>query len=126
MVNDTAFDGPAAFDTETAADPGNATSWGKIEAVSRPELVASNVVARGEPFQFTTDALLKFEPATVSVNPFGLQYGVAASELVDAESDAITGIAPDVGPTVKFTTFDTSVVVVAPVPEVPETDEPGI
>jgi hypothetical protein len=69
---------------------------------------------------------LKFEPATVSVNPFGLQYGVAANELVDAESDAITGIAPDVGPTVKFTTFDTSVVVVAPVPEVPETDEPGI
>ena len=71
IVNATVFEGPDAFDTETPADPGNAASWGKIEAVSWPELL--NVVARGEPFQFTTDALSKFEPVTVSVNPVGLQ-----------------------------------------------------
>jgi hypothetical protein len=71
IVNVTLFEGPEAFDTETPADPGNAASWGKIEAVSWPELL--NVVARGEPFQFTTDALSKFEPVTVSVNPAGLQ-----------------------------------------------------
>ena len=71
IVNATVFEGPDAFDTETPADPGNAASWGKIEAVSWPELL--NVVARGEPFQFTTDALSKFEPVTVSVNPAGLQ-----------------------------------------------------
>jgi len=71
IVNATVFEGPDAFDTETPADPGNAASWGKIEAVSWPELL--NVVARGEPFQFTSDALSKFEPVTVSVNPVGLQ-----------------------------------------------------
>ena len=71
IVNATVFEGPDAFDTETPADPGNAASWGKIEAVSWPELL--NVVARGEPFQFTSDALSKFEPVTVSVNPAGLQ-----------------------------------------------------
>jgi hypothetical protein len=61
------FDGPDAFETETFALPGNAASWGKIEAVSCPELM--NAVARGEPFQFTTDELSKFEPATVSMKP---------------------------------------------------------
>jgi hypothetical protein len=71
IVNVTVFDGPDAFDTETPAVPGNAASWGKIEAVSWPAL--PNVVARGEPFQFTTDELSKFEPMTVSVNPVGLQ-----------------------------------------------------
>ena len=71
IVNATVFDGPDAFDTETPAVPGNAASWGKIEAVSCPELV--NAVVRGEPFQFTTEALSKFEPLTVSVNPVGLQ-----------------------------------------------------
>jgi hypothetical protein len=71
IVNATVFEDPDAFDTETPAVPGNAASWGKIIAVSWPELL--NVVARGELFQFTTDALSKFEPVTVSVNPVGLQ-----------------------------------------------------
>ena len=71
IVKGLLFDVPEAFDTDTPADPGNAASWGKIEAVSWPELL--NVVARGEPFQFTTDALSKFEPVTVRVNPAGLQ-----------------------------------------------------
>jgi hypothetical protein len=72
MVNVTVFEGPEAFETETLAGPGNAASWNRIKAVSWPEL--TNVVARGEPFQFTTeDALSKFEPATLSVNPARLQ-----------------------------------------------------
>jgi hypothetical protein len=65
------FDGPDAFETETFALPGNAASCGKIEAVSWVEL--PKVVMRGEPFQFTTDELSKFEPMTVSLNPAELQ-----------------------------------------------------
>jgi len=34
IVKGRLFDGPEAFDTETFAVPGNAASWGKIEAVS--------------------------------------------------------------------------------------------
>ena len=45
---------------------------------------------------------------------------------MDAESDAIVGAAPGVGLISKLTTFDISVVVVAVVPEAPETAEPGI
>jgi hypothetical protein len=45
---------------------------------------------------------------------------------VDAESELIVGTEPGVELIVKFTTFDTSVVVVAVVPEEPETAEPGI
>jgi hypothetical protein len=85
------------------------------------------MVARGEPSQFTTDPLLKFEPVTVSMNPAGLQYGVEGSEVVDAESGGvIVGGGPGIGSTVKLTRFDISVVVVAAVPDVPETAEPGI
>lgn len=124
MVKSAVVDVPDAFDTETLAVPGNAASWGKIEAVSWPELL--NVVVRGEPFQFTFDALSKFEPATVSVNPVGLQYGVAGSEVVDAESEVIVGTGPGVGSILKLTRFDISVVVVAVVPDDPETAEPGI
>ena len=71
IVKGKVFDVPEEVETETPAVPGNAASWGKIAAESWPELL--NVVARGEPFQFTTDALSKFEPATASVNPVGLQ-----------------------------------------------------
>lgn len=45
---------------------------------------------------------------------------------MEAESDAIVGAGPGEGFTLKLTTFDTSVVVVALVPEAPETAEPGI
>jgi hypothetical protein len=124
MVKSAVFEGPVAFDTVTFAVPGNAASCGKMEAVSWPEL--TNVVARLEPFQFTTDELSKFAPVTVSVNPVAPQYGVAGIEVVDAESAAIVGAEPDVGLMVKFTKFDTSVVVVAVVPDAPETAEPGI
>ena len=46
--------------------------------------------------------------------------------MVDAETDEITGRGPGAAPIVKSTMFDTSVVVVALVLEVPETAEPGI
>ena len=51
---------------------------------------------------------------------------MAGSEVVDAERAVIIGVAPGVGLTVKFTTFETSDVVVAVVPDEPETAEPGI
>jgi hypothetical protein len=94
IVNATVFDGPDAFDTETPAVPGNAASWGKIEAVSWLELPN---VARGEPFQLTTDEPSKFEPVTVSMNPAGLQYGVEAIDVVDAESEVTVGARPGLG-----------------------------
>jgi len=124
IVKGRVFEGPDEFDTETPAVPENAASWAKITAVSWPEL--TNVVARGEPTQFTTDEVSKFEPVTVSVNPVGLQYGVEAIDVVDAERDVSTGIVPGVGSILKLTIFETSVVVVAVVPDAPETAEPGI
>lgn len=65
-------------------------------------------------------------PFTVSVIPVGLQYGVEAVEVVDAEIVVTVGAGPGAVDIAKYTTFDISVVVVAPVFEVPETAEPGI
>ena len=124
VVNVTVFDVPDAFDTETRAIPGKAVSVAKIEAVSRAEL--PKVVARGNPFQFTTEPFAKFEPFTVNVNPLGWQYGVDESEVEGAETDVITGAGPAAAPILKLTMFETSVVVVAVVLEDPETAEPGI
>ncbi len=65
-------------------------------------------------------------PVTVRVIPVALQYGVEAWDVVDAESDVTAGGVPLTLPTVKATTFETSVVVVALVLEEPEMAEPGI
>lgn len=87
------------------------------------------MVARAEPFQLTTESLVKFVPVTVSVNPLGLQYGVDACDVVDAESDVIAGGVPGLGVTVKITMLETSVVVVT-LPlfglDVGDTAEPGM
>jgi hypothetical protein len=115
---------PAELDTLTTAAPGKAVSEEVMAAVSCVAL--TKVVARGVPFQFTFDALSKFEPVTVSVIPAGLQYGVEDADVVEADSEVTTGSAPRVGLMMKFTTLETSVVVVAVVPEAPETAEPGI
>jgi hypothetical protein len=72
----------------------------------------TKVVVSATPFQFTIASLVRFVPFTVSVKPWGLQYGVEAAEVVDAESEVMAGGVPSAAPTVKRTTFDISVVVV--------------
>jgi len=86
------------------------------------------VVARGVPFQLTTDPDTKFVPFTTSVKPDEPQYGIEAIGVEDGEIevDVMVGAAAGCALIVKFTRFDTSVVVVAVVPEAPETADPGI
>ena len=68
-----------------------AVSVAEMAAASCVEL--SNVVEWGEPFQFTTSPGTKFVPFTVRVSGEVLHDGVAAIEVVDAESDVIVGAA---------------------------------
>ena len=101
IVNGSELEVPNELDTVTFAEPENAVSVGGIAAVSWVAL--TNVVARGEPFQFTTASLVKFVPVTVSVRPAALQYGVEFCEVVDAESLVMVGAGPGVGLMVKRT-----------------------
>lgn len=78
------------LDTKTVAVPRAAVSAYVMAALSCVPL--TNVVGRGEPFQFTTESLVKIVPVaavTVRVKPVVLQYGVEGSCVVDAESDAM-------------------------------------
>jgi hypothetical protein len=80
----------APLETKIVAVPREAVSAYVIAALSCVAL--TNVVGRGEPFQFTTESLVKLVPlaaVTVSVKPVGLQYGVEDICVVDAESDAM-------------------------------------
>jgi hypothetical protein len=90
MVNVSELEVIAELDTVTLAVPSEAVSASVMAAVSCELL--TNVVTRGEPFQFTTLSLVNAVPLaafTVSVNPAALQYGVVLAEVVDAESDAM-------------------------------------
>jgi hypothetical protein len=77
-------------DTKTVADPGEAMSAYVIAALSC--VVLTKVVGRGAPFQFTTNPFTKFVPVTSKVKPVGLQYGVEAIWVVDAESEVMVGL----------------------------------
>jgi hypothetical protein len=55
---------------------------------------------------------VKFVPFTVKVKPCGLQYGVKAAAVVDADTEVIVGGVPGGVLMVKSTTFEISVVVV--------------
>ena len=84
--------GLATLETVTVAGPGNAVSTAEIMAVSCVAL--TNVVGRGEPFQFTVNPLAtKFVPLTVNVMPEALHAGVVFEAEVDAESEVIVGSA---------------------------------
>lgn len=123
MVNCSEFDVPAALDTETFAVALEAVSIGKIVAVSWVEL--ATVVARDDPFQFTTESLVKVVPVaafTVRVKPLRLPQNGAET----GEREAIAGGVPAAAPIEKRTMFDTSVVVVLLTFDVGEEAEPGI
>jgi hypothetical protein len=62
------------LDTEIAAVPWNAVSVAETMAVSCVGL--TNVVGRGDPFQFTASPSTKSVPFTVNVKPVAPQYGV--------------------------------------------------
>ena len=88
----------------------------------------TKVVARADPFQFTTASLVKVVPLvafTVSVKPLGLpQKGIETGDI-----EAIAGTGGGIGLIVKRTMLETSVVVVT-FPlfgfDVPDTAEPGM
>jgi hypothetical protein len=86
------------------------------------------VVARGEPFQFTTESLVKVVPLaafTASVKLLGLLQNGAD----EGEMDPICGTGPGVELIVKRTMLETSVVVVTFVLfglDVGDTAEPGM
>jgi hypothetical protein len=80
----------APLDTKTVTIPREAVSAYVIAASSCVAL--TKAVGRGEPFQFTTESLVKVVPdaaVTVRVKPVGLQYGVEDVCVMGAESDAI-------------------------------------
>jgi hypothetical protein len=62
------------LDTEIVADPWKAVSVAEIVAASCVAL--TNVVGRGDPFQFTTSPFTKSVPFTVNVKPVVPQYGI--------------------------------------------------
>jgi hypothetical protein len=111
MVNVEGAEPTPEFDTVIAAVPAEAISDDGIEAVSCVAL--TKAVARGEPFQSTTEPFTKFVPVTVSVNPDGLHDGVVFDDVVEEVSDVIVGAkieneipleAPPPGPWVKAST----------------------
>jgi hypothetical protein len=106
------FDDPRVFDTVTEAVPGNAAWAAEMETVICVALTKVVVLVCGCPFQLTTESLVKFVPATVSVKPCGLQKGVEACEVVDAEREVIAGGGPGAALILKRMMFEISVVVV--------------
>lgn len=115
---------PSEFVTVTFTVPANAATVAGIAAVSCVAL--TKVVVCCAPFQVTIESLVKFVPFTVSVNPWALQEGVEAAEVVDAESEVSAGGVPGAAPIVKRTMLEISVVVVLLMFCVADCAEPGI
>ena len=111
IVNDAGAELTPALETVTEAVPAEAMSEAEIAAVSCVGL--TNVVARAEPFQSTTDALTKFVPFTVRLNPVAAQDGVVFDIVVEEDKEVIVGgamvkaipvAAPPPGPSVNTLT----------------------
>jgi len=99
------------LETVIEAVPAEAMSGAEMAAVSWVAL--TNVVARGEPFQSTTEPFTKFVPLTVRVMPEGLHAGVVLDIVVEDDKEVMVGativnwIPPEVpppGPRVNATT----------------------
>jgi len=71
IVNVSELDVAVELETVIVTVPGKAVSVAETVAVICVEF--TNVVGRGEPFQFTTTPLAKSVPFTVSLRPVGLQ-----------------------------------------------------
>jgi hypothetical protein len=89
IVKGTEFDGTTELVTVIDAVPAAAISEGGMAAVSWVEL--TNVVARAELFQSTTEPVTKFAPFTVRVNPEGLHEGVVFDEVVEDDKVVMEG-----------------------------------
>jgi hypothetical protein len=75
------------FDTVMGKDPWVTASVYGMMALTCVAL--TNVVGRGEPFQFTTvPPFTKFVPFTISVKPAGLQSGAVGDCVVDPDNSA--------------------------------------
>jgi hypothetical protein len=93
----TAFETAEPLATVMGSVPWNAASAEVMSAVSCVAL--TKVVARGEPFQLTTEPLMKFVPFTVSVRPARLQDAVEDPETdVTAGGEIVNELPPDVPP----------------------------
>jgi len=89
IVKEAAAELTPELDTVIDAVPAEAISEAGIVAVSCVEL--TNVVARGEPFQSTTEPFTKFAPFTVRVKPKGLHDGVVFDEVVEDDKEVMVG-----------------------------------
>ncbi|HWZ56295.1 MAG TPA: hypothetical protein VNZ63_09510 [Verrucomicrobiae bacterium] len=85
------------FETVMLTDPGKAVSAYVIAACSSVAL--TNVVGRGEPFQFTAVSLVKVVPlagVTSRVKPVGLQYGVDAAGGELPSTETVPMLSPEI------------------------------
>jgi hypothetical protein len=89
IVKDAGTELTPELDTVIEAVPAETISEGGMAAVSCVEL--TNVVARAELFQSTTEPFTKFAPVTVRTNPEGLHDAVVFDEVVDDDKEVMEG-----------------------------------
>lgn len=102
IVKGTEFEATPEFVTVIEAVPADAISAAEISAVSCVAL--TNVVARAELFQLTTEPLTKFVPVTVRVNPLTLhdatEFACVVEDVAEVTVGAaiVNGVCPEVPP----------------------------